>query len=574
MKSLFYEKRLLRVNFWDIAAFLLVMGGIALLAWGSRQMTLPYVPGQEIPLSLDPYNLPVYALRSVLRMAIALVCALAFAMAYATWAAKSKRAESVLIPTLDILQSVPILGFLSITVTGFMALFPGSLLGVEVAAIFAIFTSQAWNMTFSFYQSLRVVPRELRDASVMFGLSPWQRFWRLEAPFATPNLIWNTMMSVSGSWFFVVASEAITVGKTAVTLPGIGSYVAQAIAVKDLHAIGWALLTMLVVILIYDQLLFRPLVAWAEKFKFEMTESADVPQSWFLMMFKRARFLRFIASSLGKRWSFFVDRLPQYPRLTFTKRQNLFLTESRIDLIWNIVLWSALGSGSWVLVRFIGSEVSLSEIFHVFYLGGITFVRVMVLLALACLIWIPVGVLIGLHPKWSARVQPLAQFLAAFPANLLFPVAVFLMIRYRLSPEIWTAPLMILGTQWYILFNVIAGASAIPGDMREAAKNFGIRGWKLWQRLLLPGIFPALITGLITASGGTWNASIVAEVVSWGETELVATGLGSYIAQWSARGNYPHIVLGIVVMSVYVVFLNRFLWRHLYAMCQTRFRLD
>jgi len=574
MKSLFYEKKLLRVNFWDIASFMLVMGGIVLLAWGSRQMTVPYIPGQEIPLSLDPWNLPVYALRSVLRMAIALGFSLAFALTYATWAAKSKRAGSVLIPTLDILQSVPILGFLSITVTGFIALFPGSLLGVEAASIFAIFTSQAWNMTFSFYQSLRVVPRELRDASIMFGLSPWKRFWRLEAPFATPNLIWNAMMSVSGGWFFVVASEAITVGKTAVTLPGIGSYVAQAIAEKDLHAIGWALLTMFIVILIYDQLLFRPLVAWAEKFKFEMTESHDVPQSWFLMMFKRARFLRFIASVMRKGWSFFLDHLPRLPRLTFPKRNGPFLTESLINFIWNIALWSALVSGSWLLISFIGSEVRLSEIFHVFYLGGITFVRVMVLLALACLIWIPIGVLIGLNPKWSTKVQPIAQFLAAFPANLLFPIAVFLMIRYSLSPEIWTAPLMILGTQWYILFNVIAGASAIPGDMREAAKNFGIRGWKLWQRLLLPGIFPALVTGLITASGGTWNASIVAEVVSWGDTELVATGLGSYIAQWTEKGDYPHIMLGIFVMSVYVVALNRFLWRHLYTICQTRYRLD
>lgn len=563
-----------RINLWDVVAFLLVMGCITLMAWGSRQMVVPYTPGQQIPLSLDPGNLPLYAVRSVLRMAAALICSLLFTFTYATLAAKSRRLEAVLIPILDILQSVPILGFLSVTVTGFIALFPGSLLGVEAASIFAIFTSQAWNMAFSFYQSLRVVPKELQEASILFGLSPWQRFWRLEAPFATPGLIWNTMMSVSGGWFFVVASEAITVGKTAVTLPGIGSYVAQAIQEKDLHAIAWALCTMLVVILIYDQLLFRPLVAWAEKFKFELTESQDSAESWVLLLFKRARFLRAVTMWLGQLWVFVSEHLPRLPRTTVPYRAASLLPERLTAVIWHCCLWGGMAAGVWLLVRFVGSGVDQGEIIKVFGLGLITLGRVMVLLVLACLIWVPLGVVIGLNPRWSTRVQPLAQFLAAFPANLLFPVAVFLMVRYRLSPEIWTAPLMILGTQWYILFNVIAGASAIPTDLREAARNLGVTGWRLWKRLLLPGIFPALLTGLITASGGTWNASIVAEVVSWGDTRLTATGLGSYIALWTEKGDYPHIVLGIAVMSLYVVALNRLFWRRLYTMSQTRFRLD
>jgi len=561
-------------NYWDIMAFLLVMGLVTLLAWGSRQMALPYTPGEQIPLSLDPSHLPMYALRTVLRMVAALIASFAFTFIYATVAAKSRRAEEILVPLLDILQSVPILGFLSITVTGFIAMFPGSLLGVELAAIFAIFTSQAWNMAFSFYQSLKTVPKELQEASVLFGLSPWQRFWKLEAPYATPGLIWNTMMSVSGGWFFVVASEAITVGKTAVTLPGIGSYVAQAIQGKNLSAIGWALLTMLLVILLYDQLLFRPLVAWSEKFKFELTESQDAAESWVLTLFQRARFLRTVAASAGTTWNMLIEQFPRWPRRQVTFREPSPLVMKLQAFTWYGILIGGMTVGGWMLISFVGHGVNHSEVFKVFLLGLATLTRVIILLIVASLVWVPLGVFIGLNPRWATKVQPLAQFLAAFPANLLFPIAVFLMVRNHLSPEIWTAPLMILGTQWYILFNVIAGAAAIPTDLREAAQNLGLSGWRLWKHLLLPGIIPSLLTGLVTASGGTWNASIVAEVVTWGSTTLTATGLGSYIAQWTEKGDYPHIVLGIAVMSLYVVCINRFFWRRLYTIAQTRYRLD
>jgi NitT/TauT family transport system permease protein len=561
-------------NFWDVMAFILVMGLVTLLAWGSRQMAAPCTPGEHIPLSLDPAHLPMYALRTVLRMVAALIASLAFTFIYATLAAKSRRAEGILVPLLDILQSVPILGFLSVTVAGFIALFPGSMLGVEMAAIFAIFTSQAWNMAFSFYQSLKTVPRELQEASVLFGLSPWQRFWKLEAPYATPGLIWNTMMSVSGGWFFVVASEAITVGKTAVTLPGIGSYVAQAIQGRNLPAIGWALLTMLIVILMYDQLLFRPLVAWSEKFKFELTESQDAAESWVLTLFQRARFLRTVAAGVGTTWHMLVELLPKPPRRQVTFREPSPVVMKLQAFAWYGTLIGGVTVGGWMLISFVGHGVDHAEIFKVFMLGLATLMRVIILLILASLVWVPLGVIIGLNPRWATKVQPLAQFLAAFPANLLFPVAVFLMVRYRLSPEIWTAPLMILGTQWYILFNVIAGAAAIPTDLREAAQNLGLSGWRLWKRLLLPAIIPSLLTGLVTASGGTWNASIVAEVVSWGSTTLTATGLGSYIAHCTEKGDYPHIVLGIAVMSLYVVCINRFFWRRLYTIAQSRYRLD
>jgi NitT/TauT family transport system permease protein len=331
---------------------------------------------------------------------------------------------------------------------------------------------------------------------------------------------------------------------------------------------------MLLVILMYDQLLFRPLVAWSGKFKYELTESQDAAESWVLTLFQRTRFLTLLVKGAGNLCNVFTEWLPKLPR-----RKVSFIEPSPFVMkiqgfIWYAILIGGMISGAWMLISFVASGVDNNEIFKVFILGLITLVRVMVLLVLASLVWVPLGVFIGLNPRWATKVQPLAQFLAAFPANLLFPVAVVLMVRYRLSPELWTAPLMILGTQWYILFNVISGAAAIPTDLREAAKNLGLSGWRLWMRLLIPGILPSLLTGLITASGGTWNASIVAEVVSWGSTKLSATGLGAYIAHWTEKGDYPHIVLGIAVMSVYVVCLNRLFWRRLYTIAQTRYRLD
>ena len=562
-------------NLWDVAAFLLVLGVVALLAWGSREMAATFVPGKIVPsLSLDPRHLPYYALRTVIRMGAALCLSLAFTLTYGTLAAKSRRFSPILVPTLDILQSVPILGFLSVTVTGFIALFPGSLMGVEAASIFAIFTSQAWNMAFSFYQSLKTIPRDLGEAATLFGLSGWQRFWRVEAPFAVPPLVWNIMMSVSGGWFFVVASEAITVGKTAVTLPGIGSYVALAIHRQDMGAIAWALATMLAVILLYDQLFFRPLVAWAEKFRVELSQARIAPESWVLTLFARTRFLGRALSLAGALPERLTERLPRKRRPRTGEHRHRGRPAARImDRAWNTAFAAVALWALWKLARFV-SMVPFGEILSVFGLGLATMARVAVLLILASLLWVPIGVTIGLNPRWTTRVQPVAQFLAAFPANLLFPAAVVLIVRFRLNPEIWTAPLMILGTQWYILFNVIAGASAIPNDLREAAANLGLSGWELWRRLILPGIFPSLVTGLVTASGGTWNASIVAEVVSWGPTTLTATGLGSAIARWTEQGDYPHIVLGIAVMSMYVVCLNRFFWRRLYLLAQTRYRLD
>jgi NitT/TauT family transport system permease protein len=561
----------LRPNIWDAVALILVIGAMVLIVYGGQETTLPLSALDVTPVSLDPANLPHYALRTTMRMLLAIVCSIVFTFCYAALAAKSRRAEMVLIPLLDILQSVPILGFLTFTVVFFLNLFPGRVFGAELACVFAIFTSQAWNMTFSMYQSIRNVPKDLEEASQSFHLSGWQRFWRLDVPFAMPGLIWNTMMSMSGGWFFVVASEAITVGKTTVTLPGIGSYVALAIEKQNLPAIGYAILTMLLVIIAYDQLLFRPVVAWADKFRFEQTASATVPTSWMLDLFRRTRALRALTTpfaALNKAFSNFHIALPG--RLKLPKRG---LPSRLVDAIWLALISVATGYAGWRAYQYLSATLSPHDVLTAVGDGFVTLLRVIVLIALASLIWVPVGVWIGLRPKLAERVQPLAQFLAAFPANLAFPVFVVIIVHYGLSPNIWLSPLMILGTQWYILFNVIAGASAFPGDLREAAGSFHLKGWRWWVKVILPGIFPYYITGAVTASGGSWNASIVAEVASWGDTHLTATGLGAYIAEATETGDFPRVVLGIAVMCILVTLFNRLLWRPLYAFGERRLRL-
>jgi len=562
----------MRPNIWDAVALILVIGALVLIVYGGEQTTAPLSALDVTPVSLDPANLPAYALRTTMRMLLAIICSIIFTFVYAALAAKSRRAEMVLIPLLDILQSVPILGFLTFTVVFFMNLFPGSVFGAELACVFAIFTSQAWNMTFSMYQSMRNVPKDLEEASQSFHLSGWQRFWRLDVPFAMPGLIWNTMMSMSGGWFFVVASEAITVGDTTVTLPGIGSYVALGIQKQDLPAIGYAILTMFLVILAYDQLLFRPVVAWADKFRFEQTASATEPSSWMLDLFRRTRALRALSypfAAVNKVISNLHIALPGNFRIP-TKRGP---PSRLVDAVWLAVIAASTGSAGWQAYEYLSTTLHVSDVLSAVGYGFITLARVVVLIALASLIWVPIGVWIGLRPKLAERIQPLAQFLAAFPANLAFPVFVVIIVRYGLNANIWLSPLMILGTQWYILFNVIAGASAFPSDLKEAANSFHLEGWRWWTKVILPGIFPYYITGAITASDGSWNASIVAEVASWGNTHLTATGLGAYIAEATAAGDFPRVILGIAVMCVLVTLFNRLLWRPLYAFGERRLRL-
>ena len=549
---------------WDVVAFALVIGTFVVVSLGASQLGAPLSALEKTPIDLSPFALPVYAIRTTLRMLAAMALSLVFSIGYASLAAKSRRAERVLVPLLDVLQSGPILGFLSFTVTFFLGLFPGKVIGAELASVFAIFTSQAWNMAFSVYQSLRTLPPDLVEACKSLRFTPGQKFRRLELPYAMPGLIWNMMMSMSGGWFFVVASEAISVGNQTITLPGVGSYVAIAIEHRDLAAIGWAILTMLIVIALYDQLLFRPLIAWGEKFRADNEPGQEQPESWVLRMLQRSRLVAWAWRPLETAQHWLVR--PR-GRTGGSAEGGIALptwTPKAIDAAWYGLVFLLAAYGAYVTVRYIGHSLGLREVGEVILLGAATMVRVLLLVALASLVWVPIAVAIGLRPRLAAIAQPVAQFLAAFPANLFYPVAVMLIVTFRLNPDVWLSPLMILGTQWYILFNVVAGASVYPHDLRDAAGNLHLKGWLWWKRAMIPGILPYYVTGAMTAAGGSWNASIVSEAVTWGNTHLQAHGLGAFIAQATADGDFPRVVLGVAVMSLFVVSFNRLLWRPLY----------
>jgi NitT/TauT family transport system permease protein len=559
-------------NLFDLAAMLLLAAGLIAVANVARHTLGPLAATQGETIHLDPSYLPGYALRTTLRMFAALAVSLLFTFTYATWAAKSRRARLILIPILDILQSLPIFGFLTFTVTFFLGLFPGQVLGAELAVVFTIFTSQAWNMTFSMYQSLTTVPGDLDEASRGFQLTAWQRFWRLDVPFAMPGLLWNMMMSMSGGWFALVASEAVSVGDTTFTLPGIGSYIKTALVARDIHAVFYAIAAMLLVILAYDQLLFRPLVAWSAKFRFETTQEDQGEDPWMLAILRRTRLLRISADAigifffaitglrLGRRGTARVAATPQTSRL--------------LDVLWAGILFALVVAAAWRVYTFcVGSHLTLDDVRIAVTMGFYTLLRVITLMVVATAVWVPIGVMIGLRPKLAKSVGAAAQFLAAFPANLLFPLFVVYIIRFHLNVDIALTPLIILGAQWYVLFNVIAGANAFPGDLREVANNFQVGGWLWWRRVILPGIFPYFVTGAITASGGAWNAAVLAEIVTWGSTTLKAHGLGAYIQDATTAGDSARVLLGMVVMATYVLTFNRLVWRPLYAYSSKRLTL-
>jgi NitT/TauT family transport system permease protein len=557
----------------DIAVILGALVLLALIARVGAGAFASFIPSNTLPaIDLDPRNLPYYAARSTLRMFVALSWSLVFTLVYGYAAAKSRKASRALVPLLDILQSVPVLGFLSITVTGFIALFHGSLLGLEFASIFAVFTSQAWNMTFAFYQSLHAIPHELDEAARLYRLSGWQRFVKLELPNGTIGLVWNSMMSFGGGWFFVAASEAISVLNHTYTLPGLGSYLQAAINAKDLHALGFALLTMAIVIVLVDQLFWRPIVAWSGRFRFEQNAAARRPSSWLYELIRRASLPRLIAVALrpagdaaGRVLSMLTRARP--PRAAGGSTRGVL-----VETIYNVALVLVVVALAFTALRFILMTVGVGEIFKASALGLATFGRVLVLIIIATLVWTPLGVAIGFTPRLAQFLQPVVLLLASFPANFIFPFAALLFLRYHVDINYGCIILMALGAQWYILFNTIAGAQGIATELREMSSTFRLRSWTLWRRLIIPGIFASWVTGAITAGGGAWNASIVAEVVSWGSTSLTATGLGSYIASATMKGDWPRITLGVSVMSLFVVGLNRTLWRSLYKIAETRYQ--
>lgn len=562
------------INVWDLLLLIAVIFCLFFLSKAGSQMAIPYALGEPLPISLNPNELPFYALRTVLRMFIALGISLLFTLAVGTLAAKNKRCERIIIPLIDVLQSVPVLSFLAITVTGFIQLFPGSLLGPECAAIFVIFTAQVWNITLSFYQSLKTMPHELKEVAAVFQLSAWQRFWKMELPHSLSGLLWNMMMSMSASWFFVVLSESIAVAHQHIRLPGVGSYIGLAIHDGNLQAIGYAIMTMVIVIFIYDQILFRPLIAWSEKFKLDASPTDEPYESWFLDWLRKSK----LAEQFGFLLGFLKDKLINFKwfsrSVATAELSETYKTHPLVDWFWQLLVWSVFCFAAYRLYLFIAPTIGMRGLMHVAVLGLATSCRVIVLIVVSSLIWIPVGVWVGGRPKWVQAVQPLIQLAAAFPANLFYPLFVIAIVQFKLNVEVWVTPLMILGTQWYILFNVIAGTAKIPRDLNLAVANFGVKGVLWWRKLALPAIFPFYITGAITAAGGAWNASIVAEWVSWGSTTLQATGLGAYIQASTYEGQFPQIALGTAMMCVYVLLFNQLLWRPLYRLAETRFKYD
>lgn len=543
-------------------------------------MVVPFSADAQPVVDLDPSALPYYAGRSLLRMFLAFGASLVFTVIYAYLAARNSVARAILIPLLDILQSIPVLGFLSATILAFMALFPGNLFGVECASILAIFTGQAWNMTFSLYHSLMTIPRDLQEAADMLHLNWWQRLRRLELPAAAIGLIWNGMMSFGGGWFFLAASEAITVLNVDVHLPGVGSYLAAAVDAGDMGAILYAMVTMLVMIVLVDQLFWKPLTVWGQRFKLENSADPNPPESIVFNLMQRSQLLawseKHILTPVGRRVDSFMDGLARS-----TENAAASLRQSCRGRGWH---WG--GSGLLVLAAFyllyqpsreafqMLYEMGGMEILQVLQLGFYTLLRVLAALFLALLWTLPVGVWIGLRPRLSSQLQPLIQIMASFPANMVFPFFTVLFVRWQVDIEYGSVLFMLLGTQWYILFNVIAGAAGIPNDMQEAGRIFKIRGWARWKRIILPAVFPQLVNGLMTAAGGAWNASIVSELVSWRDTDLAASGLGAYISQATAAGDWPEIVVGILVMCIFVTGINRLVWGRLCRLAETKYHLE
>ena len=564
-----------RLEVADLAVALFVFAILYALVRLGPALRAPISAAAPEAISLDPGLLPYYAARSLFRMAAAFAASVLFSLVYGYAAARIRGAERLLIPLLDILQSVPVLGFLSVSLTALMGLFPGRIIGLELASIFAIFTSQVWNLTFAFYQALSGVPGELQLAARVFRLNPLQRFMRLELPSSMNSLVWNGMMSFGGGWFFLAASEAITVLHRRLMLPGLGSYLAVALERADWQAVVGAIVTMAAVILLLDQLFWRPLVAWAEKFKLDDAPRGVPPRSVVLTLLRRSALLDVLEKGFGRLLGWAADAWNRWwaehqrPGGRMAARRR---SRASRALGWAFLLligvWAA--RHGWMGLRLVGS-LGPDELLRVVGLGALSLLRVVAAVGLGALWTVPVGVAIGLNPRLAGPGQSLAQLAAAFPANMLFPFVGVVYLRYHVNFELGAVLLMMLGTQWYILFNVIAGASALAAELRQAASVFRVRGWVLWRRVILPAVFPALVTGGLTAAGGAWNATIVAEVISWGSYRLTSTGLGAYITQVTRVGDRAGIIWGITVMALFVVALNRLVWRRLYDLAETRF---
>lgn len=553
--------------------------GLLALLWAfvrvGQGMTEPVLP-ESATIDLGFEFLPYYALRSTARMFIGYIWSLAFTFIAGPLMVHSRRAEKILLPVIDILQSVPVLGFLAISVNGFMALFPGSTLGIELAAIFAIFTSMAWNMAYSYYQSVRVIPRDLRESAAIFGLGPVQRFVRLEVPFAMTGLVWNSMVSFGVGWFFLAASEAIAVLGKDVRLPGVGSYLATAVEAGDFGAIGAVIVVTLGLVALLDVLFFRPLLAWAQKFQ-SGGALADEFDSAVLTALQRSGLVESFQETVARPVaSFLVDRLPALLRRgrpairELGRGPALSWTGWGLTIVGLVVLaiWGVRASAS-VIEGLDGADV-----LEIGLSGLATFARVTATVIAASLLWVPIGTYIGSRPALARRIRPIIQIGAAFPSNLLFPILIIAFAKAGIGIGFGSVILLFVATQWYILFNVIVGALSVPPDLREVSRMLQLSRWQRFRHLTGPVVFPYWVTGALTAAGGAWNASVVSEVVRLGDHRAECFGLGAYIAQATFDGHWPRIVASIAWMCFLVVLTNRLLWQRLYRYAEEHLQLD
>src|SRR5579871_5719650 len=530
----------------------------------------PFTP--QVEISKNPLALPVYAGYSLLRISVAYALSLIFTLVYGYVAAYNPRAEKFMVPLLDVLQSIPVLSFLPGVMLAMVALFPGRQLGVEMGAILLIFTGQVWNMAFSFYASLKSIPREMREAAKIYRFNWWQRFTEMELPFAAIGLVWNSMMSVAGGWFFLMACEMFVLGSNDFRLPGLGSYLQTAASAGDTTSILWGIATMVAIIVLIDQIVWRPIIAWSEKFKVEQVESSDLPKSWFLDLMQRSRLLVRLRKRVLN---------PVRERLSLHFASQHTSSEAEPPQPWKVWLGRIIAALAvlaviYASVRAIGmmTELGRSEYRQIAEGAMATFGRVLAALVLGSFWTIPVGVAIGFSPRLARIAQPLAQIAASVPATALFPVVLLLLIRIGGGLGIGSIALLLLGTQWYILFNVIAGAIAIPTDLKECCSVFRLTGIERWKKLILPGIFPYLVTGFVTASGGAWNASIIAEYFTFKGHTYTTVGLGATISQATDTGNFDLLLAATMMMAATVVTINRLVWRRLYALAETRYRLE
>jgi NitT/TauT family transport system permease protein len=558
----------------DIAVFIAVFAVIFGVYSIGRSWLGPVKVEAEI--SQNPRSLPLYAMYSLVRILVAYVVSLLFALAYGYIAAKSRRAEIVLIPLLDILQSIPVLSFLPGVMLAMVALFPNRQLGVEIGSIILIFTGQVWNIAFSFYSSLKTIPRDLREAAIIYRFSAWQRFMELDLPFSTIGLVWNSMMSVAGGWFFLMACEMFVLGDKDFRLPGLGSFLQTAASSGNTSAMLWGLATMVAVIVLMDQLFWRPVIAWADKFKFEQVESSSTSQNSLLNFIRKESFLiRAYRRVLHPVIDWITAQFAKSAKRAAETFSGSKVTKSRDWIPWAFLPLAALliGYGGYRTVQ------ELAHLHRADYLillrsAGYTFLRVNLALVIGALWTIPVGVAIGFSPRFARLAQPLVQLAASIPATALFPIILVFLVQLRGGVEIAAMTLMLLGTQWYILFNVIAGAMAIPTDLKEAAHVFRFGNFDRWRYLILPGIFPYLVTGMVTASGGAWNASIVAEYFHFRGQIVQAPGLGSTISSASDAGRFDLLLASTLIMATVVVLINRLVWRRLFRLASTRFKLE